>query len=24
VMLSFVFVLSVGLAYVWMKGALEW
>jgi NADH-quinone oxidoreductase subunit A len=23
-MLSFVFVLSVGLAYVWMKGALEW
>ncbi len=23
-MLSFVFVLSVGLAYVWLKGALEW
>ncbi|MEN8182177.1 MAG: NADH-quinone oxidoreductase subunit A [Myxococcota bacterium] len=23
-MLTFVFVLSVGLAYVWMKGALEW
>ena len=23
-MLSFVFVLAVGLAYVWMKGALEW
>jgi NADH-quinone oxidoreductase subunit A len=23
-MLTFVLVLSVGLAYVWMKGALEW
>jgi NADH-quinone oxidoreductase subunit A len=23
-MLSFVGVLAVGLAYVWMKGALEW
>jgi NADH-quinone oxidoreductase subunit A len=23
-MASFVFVLGVGLAYVWLKGALEW
>jgi NADH-quinone oxidoreductase subunit A len=23
-MMTFVFVLAVGLAYVWMKGALEW
>lgn len=23
-MLSFIFVLAVGLAYLWMKGALEW
>lgn len=23
-MLTFIAVLSVGLAYVWMKGALEW
>jgi NADH-quinone oxidoreductase subunit A len=23
-MFTFVFVLTVGLAYVWMKGALEW
>ena len=23
-MFSFVFVLAIGLAYVWMKGALEW
>jgi NADH-quinone oxidoreductase subunit A len=23
-MLTFIIVLSGGLAYVWMKGALEW
>jgi NADH-quinone oxidoreductase subunit A len=23
-MFTFVFVLAIGLAYVWMKGALEW
>jgi NADH-quinone oxidoreductase subunit A len=23
-MLTFIAILSVGLAYVWMKGALEW